>query len=391
MTIAFLNSSISSRGGGIFEIERRLAQSLIKIDNVSIDVIGLEDDKTAEDRHLWLPLKPKSCKRIGPSSFGFSRDLISSIKETKADLLHLHSLWLYTSIAAFRSSMPYVTTINGMLDEWAVRNSFFKKKIVYTLYEKKALESASCLQANTEKEYIDIRKFGLKNPVCIIPNGVDLPNNIDILKQKMPPWKSLIDKQKKVLLYLGRIHPKKGLTNLIRAWKQVSAIKKSECNEWALVIAGWDQGGYEEELIQLTNELKLNGSVWFLGPQFNENKQLILSHANAFILPSFSEGMPMAILEAWAYNLPVLMTPQCNLTEGFSTKAAIEIQTSIHSIAENLNLLFSLPVCDLEKMGNAGNNLVKQKFSWTSVAFEMHKVYQWVIGKNYLPDNIILK
>ena len=391
MTIAFLNHSISRNAGGVFEIERRLAQSLININEVNIKIFGIKDDKTEDDLKLWLPFQPEIYKVWGPLSFGFSPDLVSKLKGNNFQLLHLHVLWLYPSIASLKSKLPFVTTINGMLDEWAVKNSSLKKKIVSFLYESNALKKASCLQANTMKEYEDIRKFGLKNPVCIIPNGVDVPENIEELMRKEAPWNNVVEKGKKVLLYLGRIHPKKGLTNLIKAWSdEVKKLPHGKL-EWNLVIAGWDQEGYEQQLKKLVQELGLEKTVHFLGPQFNENKALTFAHADSFILPSFSEGLPMAVLEAWAYNLPVLMTPQCNLPEGYQYNAAVYIEPSVKGVSEGLNKLFSFSERDLHEIGKAGKQLVIQRFDWNKVAAQMHRVYQWMLDESHAPENLILK
>jgi poly(glycerol-phosphate) alpha-glucosyltransferase len=389
MEVAFLNSLISRSAGGVFEVQRRLAQNLIQIPGVRIKIFGSEDEYTQEDKDLWQPLQPIVNKTIGPLSFCYSPGLIKLLKNSGSELIHLHVLWLYPSVAALRSKLPYITTTHGMLDSWAVRNSRFKKKMVGLIYERAALNKASCLHAFTKQEYIDIRNFGLKNPVCILPNGVDIPLDIQEVKMANPVWNGLIECGKKVLLYLGRIHPKKGLTNLIKAWKSVQKLDKS--SEWVLAIVGWDRDGYELELKEMSRNLELEGSILFLGPQFNKNRDLCFAHANAFILPSFSEGLPMAVLEAWAYSLPVIMTKQCNLSEGFEQNAAIETDTSIESIAHGLTQLFSSSKNDRQQMGNAGNKLVIAKFNWSMIAKEMHKTYQWILGEGQLPEHIILK
>lgn len=390
MKVAFLNASISRMAGGVFEVQRRLAQNLNQIKNVSIEVFGIEDRYTQSDIELWLPFKPVIHQPMGPAAFAYSPQLLDSLRSSNADVIHLHVLWLYPSIAILKSNKPYITTIHGMLDKWAVENSRFKKKIVGTLYEKKALKKASCLQAITGQEYQDIRNFGLKNPVCMIPNGVDIPLDIEKLKNLPPVWENRIENGKKVLLYLGRIHPKKGLTNLIKAWKLAQS-KLKDGKDWALAIVGWEQGGYEGELKRMVSENELESSVFFLGPQFQQNKDLCFAHASAFILPSFSEGLPMAVLEAWAYELPVLMTPECNLPEGFEVGAAFHIETSVESIYYGLSKLFSCNHNQLSGIGWAGKILVVNKFDWKNVANEMHKVYNWIIDKGPLPENIILR
>ena len=111
----------------------------------------------------------------------------------------------------------------------------------------------------------------------------------------------------RILLYLGRIHPKKGLVGLVRAWKRVQMT--AEGQGWCLVVAGWDQCGHASQLSALVHELSLDRSVRLVGPQFDRNKDATFHAVDAFILPSFSEGLPVAVLEAWSHGLPVLMTP----------------------------------------------------------------------------------
>jgi poly(glycerol-phosphate) alpha-glucosyltransferase len=276
-----------------------------------------------------------------------------------------------------------------MLDQWAIKNSRLKKYLAGLLYERSALRNAKCLHAITEQEYIDIRNFGLTNPVCIIPNGIDLPQNINLLKQQDPVWAHKIGRDKKILLYLGRLHPKKGLTNLIKAWQQY--ILKNKKNDWNLIIAGWDQGGYEKKLIDLSKDLNLTDTIHFIGPQFGKNKELVFAHADAFILPSFSEGLPVVVLEAWSYQLPVLMTKQCNLTEGFKANAAIEITTSIEEIVKGLDYLFHCSEEDLSIMGEAGKDLALSNFNWHSVIEKMVEVYKWIITGGKVPGSVLLK
>jgi poly(glycerol-phosphate) alpha-glucosyltransferase len=288
-----------------------------------------------------------------------------------------------------------------MLEPWALSNSAWKKKLAGILYENRMLRGAACLQANTEKELSDFRAYGLKNPVCIIPNGIDLPTEKPQTRSQRP--------EKKVLLFLGRLHPKKGLVNALKAWKQplhsTSNIQHSKSHEWQFVVAGWDQGGHEAELKRLCREIGVSeasvsvdhflagppssgspASVVFVGPAFGEQKDQLLRSASAFILPSFSEGLPMSVLEAWSYRLPVLMTDYCNLPEGFAAGAAIRIGTDVDSIAEGLRTIFESPISDLRSLGENGRQLVSDRFTWPQVAAQMKAVYEWILGGGAKPD-----
>jgi poly(glycerol-phosphate) alpha-glucosyltransferase len=126
-------------------------------------------------------------------------------------------------------------------------------------------------------------------------------------------------------------------------------------------------------------------SVIFTGPAFGDAKDALLRRADAFILPSFSEGLPMSVLEAWSYGLPVLMTEHCNIPEGFADNAAIRIGTDVESIAEGMRHLFRPPSSVLRSLGLNGRALVEERFTWPQVAAQMKEVYEWVLGGGAKP------
>jgi len=385
----FLAPSLSRTMGGIHEIMKGLSRELRHL-NVQIEALGLEDSSWKLDCRAWGEVNAQVFKCIGPRGFGYSSELQKALLSSQADLLHLHALWMYPSVLALdwnrHKKRPYLVTPNGMLEPWALRNSGWKKRIAASLYENRMLRGAACLQSNTEKEMHDFRSYGLRNPVAIIPNGVDIPDT---------SGSSQIEKTEgvKTLLFLGRIHPKKGLENAIRAWHQV---KREVVGKWQFVIAGWDQGGHQLELEQLCSELGLRSEVKnqrsevnFYGPAFGKEKAELLRSADAFILPSLSEGLPMAVLEAWAYSLPVLMTQECNLHEGFISGAALKIGVSEEGIAKGLHELFSMSNDNRVNMGARGHEIVKNRYTWNRVASQMLEVYRWVIGGGSAPECVI--
>ena len=230
------------------------------------------------------------------------------------------------------------------------------------------------------------------------------------------------DSGRKVLLYLGRIHPKKGLVNLIKAWAAVQGsqgpMRDSRAPSWLLAIAGWGQDGHEAELKRLATGLGIRWaevrqpsagtagkisrvdrswvpdsqqgvSLLFAGPQFGEAKSECYRNCDAFILPSFSEGLPMAILEAWAQAKPVLMSPECNLPEGFAVEAAIRIEPNPESIAKGIQDLFAAPCAALLALGENGRRLVSKRFAWPLIAGDMKAVYDWVLGGGTKPECVI--
>ena len=248
-----------------------------------------------------------------------------------------------------------------------------------------------------------MRKFGLKNPIAILPNAIDLPASTE--SAGSDNGRSVADalfRERKVLLYLGRMHPKKGLANLLRAWRQVVADGSAGAVSWVLALAGWDEAGHEADLRRLCAELGLASadlqeddssvkaaSVVFMGPRFGKAKAALYRECSAFILPSLSEGLPMVVLEAWAYEKPVLMTQECNLPEGFSEGAAICIEPNVASIARGLTGLFEMSEASRGAMGATGRELVARRFTWPRIAREMRSVYEWVLGGGPKPDCVV--
>jgi glycosyltransferase involved in cell wall biosynthesis len=388
-----LIGSLSRNAGGLFESVRRLHQSLGDIRGVKVRLVGLRDEFTDLDLPAWAPVPVDVFPILGPHRFGFATRLSKAILEMECDLIHMHGLWTYLSIAVTKlhrqRNVPYLVSPHGMLDPWAVKNSSWKKRLAYATYEKRHLEGAGCLRALCEAEAEAMRKIGLKNPLCIIPNGVDLPTFDDQdLSAGAGPLQPLKARGSKILLYLGRIHPKKGLPNLLKGWSRIQ--EQSQAEGWVLAIAGWDEGGHQNALKTLASDLGILASVTFLGPQFGKAKASCYSECDAFVLPSLSEGFPMVVLEAWAYGKPVLMTPECNLPQGFESNAAIRIATQVEAIERGLQQLLETSAADRADMGFRGKKLAIERYSWPKIAGDMKEVYDWLLGGGPLPFSVRL-
>jgi poly(glycerol-phosphate) alpha-glucosyltransferase len=312
--------------------------------------------------------------------------MASALMESCPDVVHQHGLWIYPSLAGRqwkrKTGKVHIITPQGMLEPWVMKHHQWRKKVIWHIFEESNLQETDCINVNSDTELKHLRDLGLKTPVCIVPNGVDIPANRR--SATPPPWADTWPVDVKVLLYLGRLHSKKGVKELVRAWEQ--ARSESSGQQWRLAIIGWDQVGYGEELNQLISEKGLAEQVRWFGPAFGEIKEAALRSADAFVLPSFSEGLPMAVLEAWAYGLPVIMTRECNLEVGFTVGAAIEVRPEIESIAQGITRLWTLPESDLEFMGKCGFALVEERYTWPKVAADLMSVYKWFLGQGDRPD-----
>jgi poly(glycerol-phosphate) alpha-glucosyltransferase len=362
-----------------------LAQALERLEGVEVTVHTLQGRTAQRDSDDPEVARFVHCSSFGPKSYGYSPSLLRSLDAASPELTHGHGLWMYASTASRgwhrRTGRPYVLSPHGMLDPWALQHSKWKKRLALHLYESANLDQAACLHSLNASESAAIRALGLRNPICEIPNGVRLPGKFSA----QPPWIEGVPAGARILLYLGRLHPKKQLQNLLAGWGRVVNDRVATNQAWWLLIAGWDQLGYAHQLEQLTRDLELQ-RVRFLGPLFGEDKIAALRNAEAFVLPSISEGLPIAVLEAWAYRLPVVMTAACNLPDGFSTGAALRMEPTPEGVAEGLRRLFALGPEERHAMGERGQRLVEERYTWSRIAKQLHSVYAWLLNAGPVPD-----
>ncbi|MBE7157249.1 MAG: glycosyltransferase [Rhodospirillales bacterium] len=382
LNVAALTLSISRHAAGMLDCVRRPVQEMRGQQGLSIEVLSLRDDQTDVDRAGWSPVPTRIFSAVGPGKLAFAPALTAYLQQTPFDLVHTFGLWTYLSQIACawsrRSHRPSVVTPQGMLDPWALANSRWRKLLVGFLYEYRHLRQASCLHATCQAELEAFRAFGLRNPVCIVPNGVDLP--METASEASSPWGRSVHREQRVLLYLGRLHPKKNLPELLRAWAQLRRASPVTAADWTLVIAGWDQHGHAAKLRELITALGIEKSVHFAGALYGVDKAAAYRCADAFVLPSFSEGLPLVVLEAWSHRLPVLMTPACNLPDGFIVGAALRADPEPRSLAAALNTLFRMSETDRRAMGDRGRALVERKFTWSQSARDMAEVYRWLVA-----------
>src|SRR5260221_5759735 len=324
LSIGIVTSTLSRSGGGIFPVVRAHAQGLAALPSSAVTVYGLWDETTDGDLASWAPVVPIAYPPL-LSRFGFAPRLSKDLLHSSHDLVHQHALWLYPSIAVARwqraNGKPVVISTHGMVEPWAIANSPLKKRIAGALFERSNLAHAACIHCS-EAEVDGIRAFGLRNPIALIPHGLDVPYHAtDALAR--PHWMG--SGERRTLLFLGRLHPKKGVRELVHAWARLRAASPEIADSWLLAIAGWDDGGHAGEVKALSASLGPDGAdLVFPGPLFGEEKLAAFSNANAFILPSYSEGFPMTILEAWAPRLPVFLTPECNPPPGLEAGAPLQ-------------------------------------------------------------------
>jgi len=308
--------------------------------------------------------------------FGFRKTLLK--EAYNFDIIHIHDIWHYPNYVGYYASKkigkPYIITTHGTLEPWALKYKGLKKRIYAALIQKRILKEASAIHAITDEEVKHIRDFGIDNNIVIIPNGIN-PEDFQILPSRLEVEKLYPElKDKKIILFLGRIHPKKGLDILAKAFGKIAR----ERNDVYLLIVGPDNDGYQAEIEKmLKTEGVLNKAI-FTGMLSGRKKLIALSGADLFVLPSYSEGFSMAILEAMISSLPVIITRQCNFPEIAETNAGIVIEPDVDQLSNSLMKLLDKPrLC--EEMGANGQHLVMAKFTWDKIAKQMINLYKEIL------------
>jgi len=372
MRIAFIGGWLSWHSFGVKEVVEHLSAALAARGH-DVRVFGIADEGWREGgANNWSGAPAQAFDSIGPNRFGFTPGLQSAIEAFRPDVIHAHGLWIYGSLVSYRlgrRGFPNVISPHGMLDPWALQQSRKKKLIARKLFEDGHLRNATAIHALNTEESAAIRAYCPETPVAVLPNGVDLPDPTTVLPP--PAWRAFLPSNARVLLYLGRLHRKKNLLSLIEAFAA------TKCNPWHLVIAGPDQDGEEAILRESVAALGISERVHFVGSQFGADKTASFAAADGFVLPSLSEGLPMAVLEAWAAQVPVLMSEQCNLPNGFVERAALSTGVETDTIAHTLRNFFAMPHSRRAAIGARGFSLVSRDYSWVGVASHFETLYEW--------------
>jgi glycosyltransferase involved in cell wall biosynthesis len=317
---------------------------------------------------------------------GPETDLESSVRT--AGVVHLHGLWQPHTRRGARSAraahVPYLIAAHGMAEPWALRHKRWKKRAYLALVESRNLRRASCLHALSRPEIGHLRKIAPWTPICFIPNGVDLAPF-----DNLPPRAALEAEcpelaGKFVLLFFSRVNVKKGLDLLAEALSQVAPVFR----ELHLVIAGNDDGALSPFCDRMA-ELGLTRRMTYLGHVAGERARQVWAAADAFILPSYSEGFSMAILEAMACRLPCLITTSCHFPEAAAAGGAVVVSPDSTAVTRGLHELMERTNDERARLARNGRQLVEAHYTWDRQAERLAAVYDWLTGGGAPPGTVI--
>jgi len=348
-----VKSLLPSYGGPAFSVSRlaiALADAGVEVGLWASDMSALKSPLLPAHAHI-RPLSGSIADAMG--RFG------------RPDILHDNGIWLphnhrLAQLAAERN-LVRVVSIRGMLEPWAMNHKRLKKKLAWRLYQRRDLCCASFHHTTAAAEAETLQQFQFGVPIGVIPNGVDI---------------SEVDRQRRgrseirTALFLGRIHPVKGLSLLVEAW----AVLRPP--GWQLLIAGPDEVGYRADLEKKVSAASLSTVVHFVGPLDGGAKGDAFVNADLFVLPSFSESFGMAIGEALAHGVPVLTTTGAPWPMIVGQGCGWTVTPTVAGIMDGLRAATSLDSATLAAMGERGRELVRRDFAWPNVVRQFVATYE---------------
>lgn len=344
----------------------------VGVDQISPPGVPIHSFDTEFPAQFWTAYSPKLSRFLNERADSF-------------DLIHIHQVWHYPGYAAFRFArkhkLPCILTIHSELSEWSLRQKTLKKRIYRLVLLDRILRNVNALHAITRAEKEQVVKLGYETPVVVAPNGIEpapfeaLPDPAEFL-QRFPVLKG-----KRIILFLGRLHAKKGLDILARSFSTIAR----RFEDTVLLVVGPNKFGTREKMESILSSEGLLDRTVFTGLLTGEDKLAAMSCADLFVLPSHSDVLGIAVLEAMAAQLPVVITKGCEFPEVSEYGAGLVVETDEAPITEAITKLLSdADLC--RRMGQQGYKLVTKRYTWQTTAATMANLYKTLVAGGVCQD-----
>lgn len=388
MKVLTFITSISLKGGGPSRSVPMLVKGLAEL-GVDITLMTYWSDDM--NTHALDGTSAK-LKVLRPD---FSRSQMEEyIISEKFDVIQLQSMWdlRYHIVAktARKHRIPYIITPRGMLEPWCLSQKKWKKKLAMALYQMKDIKRSACVFTTAEMEALHVRDLGVDVPMVVLPNGIETDSY---------PCRISKDKVKKQILFLSRIHIKKGIELLIDAFDRIIK-KNADMDDWTVAIVGNGEEEYIRELKRKVEGLNLRDKVKILAPVFGDAKVKLYQESSIFCLPSYSENFGMVIAEAMSCGVPCITTngtpwqllngEVCTMGAnldilGKNRKTGWCIDLNVDNLEKVLLEAMTMKTEALYEMGQKGNLLVQENFNYKSVARKVMQLYSWLLDGGQTP------
>jgi len=297
----------------------------------------------------------------------------------QVDVIHSHGLWMMPNVypgdvCRRHAKCRLFVSPRGTLSQWALGSNAVLKKAFWLVRQGRAVQRAACLHATAESEYADIRRIGLTQPVCVVPNGIDVY-----------PLDRPASTSRRQLLFLGRIHPVKGLDVLLKAWRVV----QDRFPDWDLHLVGPDDRGHFESIRGLATAVGAE-RVMFRGPLYGEQKRRAFSAASVYVLPTKSENFGITVAEALAAGTPAIVTTAAPWSGLEPHNAGWWIEPGVDALVAALERALATSPSRLAEMGLHGRDWMQRDFGWHSVAEQLAAAYTWVLNGGPVPASVRL-
>jgi len=373
LRVILLSTAVVPRVGGPFESVAGLARGLARVKSTDVTVVACTSVSKGWRDHESRFGNATLSVHGGPMHerlLSARQYLADRVAAGSVDLVHASGLWdgttLLADTVASMSSVPLVWSIRGMLEPWALGHHRVRKWMAWLALQRAAICRADVIHSTSVAEAASCRRIGFRQPIAIIPNGVELGP---------PPDAKTLAATHSVrrMVYLGRLHEKKGLANLIEAWRQCKT------SGWELEIAGPDEDGHAAVLRALVDRHRL-ANVTVAGPRYAEDRHRFLEGCEVFVCPSFSENFGNAIAEAMERGKPVITTTGTPWAVLAEQQLGWWVEPTVDQLQPAIAEAVGSSPQRLREMGLRGRHYVETYLSWAGVVGRTRAVYQWLLG-----------
>lgn len=374
--VTCLNDATGGPAVSVTELAASLARLGHHSSIVALDYPELGPARRADPAEVFLHQAPFFTRRIADWSPALLR-LLKTATRGECDIVHNHGLWLqpnrYARLTAKAVSASLVISPRGMLESWARGQKRLKKWVGWHLFEAANIHAATAFHATSVEEARSIRDCGVRAPIAIIPNGV---GEATLALDGDVPERSLVPGPPggRYVLFMSRLHPKKGLEMLLSAW----AALRSDFPDVRLLVVGPDLTGYTSTLRRRAQALGIEESVTFHGALDGRRKAAAYAHAAVFVLPSFSENFGIVVGEALAHGIPVVTTTATPWRSLEANKCGWWVDPNVDAIRRAIREALSLSEAQCREYGERARALARSSDSWDVIATKTAAFYRWI-------------